>query len=93
MNWLEFVLVGMAHPSHRRPCRFSKFSVNIATAIFFLFSGQIVWPVVGVMAVGSLVGGTLGGRLAGRIPPAALRKIVVIIGVIVAAIYLVKNQH
>ncbi len=67
------------------------FSVNIATAIFFLFSGQIVWPVVGVMAVGSLVGGTLGGRLAGRIPPAALRKIVVIIGVIVSLIYFIKN--
>jgi uncharacterized membrane protein YfcA len=69
------------------------FSVNIATAIFFLFSGQIVWPVVGVMAVGSLVGGTLGGRLAGRIPPGALRKIVVIIGVIVSLIYFIKNQH
>jgi uncharacterized membrane protein YfcA len=69
------------------------FSVNIATAIFFLFSGQIVWPVVGVMAAGSLVGGTLGGRLAGRIPPGALRKIVVIIGVIVSVIYFIKNQH
>ena len=67
------------------------FSVNIATAIFFLFSGQIVWPVVGIMAIGSLVGGTIGGRLAGRIPPGALRKIVVIIGIIVALIYFIKN--
>ena len=67
------------------------FSINIATAIFFLFSGQIVWPVVGVMAIGSLVGGTLGGRLAGRIPPGTLRKIVVIIGIIVSLIYFIKN--
>ncbi|MBI5590339.1 MAG: sulfite exporter TauE/SafE family protein [Deltaproteobacteria bacterium] len=69
------------------------FSINIATAIFFLFSGQIVWSVVGVMAIGALVGGTLGGRLAGRIPPGALRKIVVIIGIIVALIFFIKNQH
>jgi uncharacterized membrane protein YfcA len=67
------------------------FSINIATAIFFLFSGQVVWPVVCVMAVGALLGGTLGGRLAGRIPPQALRKIVVIIGIIVSTIYFIKN--
>ena len=67
------------------------FSINIATAIFFLFSGKIVWPVVLVMAIGSLVGGTLGGRLAGRIPPGALRKIVVVIGIIVSIIYFIKN--
>ena len=67
------------------------FSINIATAVFFLFSGKIVWPVVGIMAIGSLVGGTLGGRLAGRIPPGALRKIVVIIGIIVSLIYFIKS--
>ncbi len=67
------------------------FSINIATAIFFLFSGQIVWSVVGIMAIGALAGGTLGGRLAGRIPPVALRKIVVIIGIIVSLIYFIKN--
>lgn len=66
------------------------FSINIATAIFFLFSGQVVWPVMLVMAMGSLVGGTLGGRLAGRIPPVALRRIVVIIGIVVSLIYFIK---
>jgi uncharacterized membrane protein YfcA len=64
------------------------FSVNIAAAIFFLFSDQVVWPVALVMAVGALVGGALGGRLAGRVKPVTLRRIVVIIGVAVAAIYL-----
>jgi uncharacterized membrane protein YfcA len=64
------------------------FSVNIAAAIFFLFSDQVVWPVVLVMAVGALVGGALGGRLAGRVKPATLRRMVVIIGVAVAMIYL-----
>jgi uncharacterized protein len=65
-------------------------SVNIAAAIFFLFSGQVVWSAVLVMAVGALAGGALGGRLAGRIKPAVLRWIVVAIGVVVAAIYFVR---
>jgi uncharacterized membrane protein YfcA len=65
-------------------------SVNIAAALFFLFSGQVVWSAVLVMAVGALLGGVLGGRLAGRIKPAALRWTVVVIGVVVAVIYLVR---
>jgi uncharacterized membrane protein YfcA len=66
------------------------FATNIAAAIFFLFSGQVVWPLAAVMAVGALAGGALGGRLAGRIQPATLRKVVVGIGVVVAVIYLVR---
>jgi uncharacterized membrane protein YfcA len=66
------------------------FSVNTAAAIFFLFSGQVVWPVALVMAIGALLGGALGGRLAGRIRPATLRWTVVTIGVVVAVIYLAQ---
>ena len=66
------------------------FSVNVAAATFFLFSGHVVWTAAGVMAVGALVGGNLGGRLAGRIKPQVLRAVVVTIGVIVAVIYLVR---
>ncbi len=65
-----------------------SFSVNTAAAIFFLFSGQVVWPVALVMAVGALIGGSVGGRLAGRVKPATLRWTVVVIGVVVAVIYL-----
>ena len=66
------------------------FSVNIAAAIFFLFSGQVVWPAAVAMAIGALVGGALGGRLAGRIKPVTLRWIVVTIGVVVAVVYLLR---
>ena len=66
------------------------FSVNIAAAIFFLFSGQVVWSAAVAMAIGALVGGALGGKLAGRIKPVTLRWIVVVIGVVVAVIYLVR---
>jgi uncharacterized membrane protein YfcA len=67
------------------------FATNVAAAVFFLFSGQVVWLAAGVMAVGALVGGTLGGRLAGRVKPSTLRWLVVAIGVIVSVIYFVRG--
>ena len=67
------------------------FSVNIAAAIFFLFSNQVVWPAAVTMAVGALIGGSLGGRLAGRVKPASLRRIVVVIGLIVGVLYLLRG--
>jgi uncharacterized membrane protein YfcA len=67
-----------------------SFSVNVAAALFFVFSGQVVWPVALVMAVFALLGGSLGGRLASRIKPSLLRWVVVVIGVIVGIIYLVR---
>lgn len=68
-----------------------SFSANLAAAIFFLFSGKVVWMAALVMAVGALIGGVLGGRLAGRVKPATLRWIVVTIGVIVSIIYFVRG--
>ena len=67
------------------------FSVNIAAAIFFVFSGHVVWSAALVMAVGALIGGALGGRLAGRIKPSTLRWTVVTIGVIISVIYFVRG--
>ena len=67
------------------------FSVNIAAAIFFIFSGKVIWSMAMVMAVGALIGGTLGGKLAGRIKPSTLRWTVVTIGVIISIIYFVRG--
>lgn len=67
------------------------FSVNVAAAIFFLFSGQVVWSAALVMAIGALIGGTLGGRLAGRIQPSTLRWTVVVIGVTLSIIYFIRG--
>jgi uncharacterized membrane protein YfcA len=67
------------------------FSVNVAAAIFFVFSGQVLWTVAAVMAVGALLGGVLGGKLAGKIKPSTLRWTVVTIGVIVSIIYFVRG--
>lgn len=70
--------------------QFVAFCVNIAAAIFFVFSGQVVWLAALVMAVGALLGGSLGGRLASRVKPQVLRWIVVVIGVAVSILYLVR---
>jgi len=66
------------------------FSVNVAAAIFFLFSGQVVWSAAAVMAVGALLGGVIGGKLAGRIKPVTLRRVVVTIGIIVSILYFIN---
>ena len=67
------------------------FSVNVAAAIFFLFSGKVVWSAALVMAIGALIGGVLGGKLAGHIKPSTLRWTVVGIGVIISIIYFVRG--
>jgi uncharacterized membrane protein YfcA len=68
-----------------------SFSVNVAAAVFFVFSGYVVWNVVLVMAIAALIGGWLGGKLAGSIKPNHLRWLVVSIGVVVGIIYLIRG--
>jgi uncharacterized membrane protein YfcA len=67
-----------------------SFSVNLSAAIFFLFSGHVVWTAALVMAAGALAGGALGGKAAGRISPSLLRGIVVLVGVIIALVYFIR---
>jgi len=66
------------------------FVINVAAALFFVFSGQVVWPAAAVMAVGAMMGGVIGGKVAGRIAPSTLRWTVVTIGVIVGLIYMIR---
>jgi uncharacterized membrane protein YfcA len=66
------------------------FAVNICTALFFVFSGKVVWLAVLIMASGAIAGGWAGGKLAGKIKPATLRYIVVFVGFVVSIIYFVK---
>jgi len=60
-----------------------SFWVNTAAAIFFLFSGKVVWTAAAGMA--------MCGRLAGRIKPSLLRWVVVVIGLVVGVAYLVQR--
>ena len=67
------------------------FCVNATASAFFAFSGQVVWPVVVVMAICAMFGGWLGGKLARKVKPASFRWIVVTIGITVAVIYFIKG--
>jgi uncharacterized protein len=64
--------------------------VNVAAAIFFLFSGLIIWPLVLVMATGALAGGAAGGRIAGKINPVLLRWTIVAISSAIGIVLLVR---
>lgn len=68
-----------------------SFVINVAAAVFFMFSDQVAWSVAGIMAVAALAGGAAGGKLAGRLDPALLRKLVVAIGMAVGVFYLTRQ--
>lgn len=65
--------------------------VNVAAAVFFVFSDQIDWTVASAMAVGALAGGAIGGRLAARIDSGILRRAMVLIGLVLAIVYFVPG--
>ncbi len=67
------------------------FAINLAAAIYFVFSGMVDWRVAFVMIFGSLLGGLIGGKLAGKIKPEMLRWIVVSAGLIAATFYFIKE--
>jgi uncharacterized protein len=57
--------------------------VNGVAAVTFLVvaPGQVRWPVVAMIAVGSIVGGLIGARVGRRLPAMALRAVIVVVGV------------
>lgn len=68
----------------------TSFCINIIAAVYFCFSGLVIWPVVALMIAGSLTGGIIGGKLAGKINPEFLRWIVVGAGFVIAVYYFAK---
>jgi uncharacterized protein len=59
---------------------------GVAALMFVLFArGSIDWVVVLLIAIGSFLGGLVGARIGQRIPPAALRGLIVLIGVVAIA--------
>ncbi|MDL5158877.1 sulfite exporter TauE/SafE family protein [Actinomycetospora termitidis] len=54
--------------------------VNLLSGIVFALVAPISWPVVGLIAGGSIVGGLLGARIGRRLPPVVLRGVIVVVG-------------
>ncbi|MFE3830948.1 sulfite exporter TauE/SafE family protein [Streptomyces sp. NPDC059092] len=66
--------------------------VNSVAALFFLFVAEFDWTAVVLIAVGSALGGQLGAKFGRKLPPAALRALVVTVGV-VAIVQLLIHRY
>lgn len=55
--------------------------VNGVAAVLFMVFAHPDWAVVGLIALGAVVGGQLGAKVGRRLPPAALRVVIVVVGV------------
>jgi uncharacterized membrane protein YfcA len=67
-----------------------SFVINVTAAVFFVFSGKVVWAAALVMALGAIAGAAAGGRLASRLQPERFRLLAIAIGLAVAVAYFVK---
>ncbi|GAA3890708.1 sulfite exporter TauE/SafE family protein [Saccharothrix violaceirubra] len=56
--------------------------VNLVAGLVFVFIADVDWLAVALLAAGSVVGGQLGARVGRRLPPAALRAVIVVVGVV-----------
>jgi uncharacterized membrane protein YfcA len=62
--------------------------VNLVSGIVFIFAAHVAWAPAGLIAGGSVLGGVIGARAGRRLPPAALRALIVVVG-IAAIVHLV----
>lgn len=64
--------------------------VNLVAGVVFVLVAEVDWWVVLLIAVGSAAGGVLGARIGRRLPPAVLRALIVVVG-LVAVVLLVTD--
>jgi uncharacterized membrane protein YfcA len=55
--------------------------VNLVAGIVFVLAAHVAWGAAALIAAGSVIGGWLGARAGRRLPPAALRAVIVVVGV------------
>lgn len=64
---------------------------NASAAVIFVIGGQVLWSAAAVLAVSSLLGGWLGGRITRRLPASALRALVIVVGLVAAAVAFLRG--
>ncbi|MBQ1084173.1 MULTISPECIES: sulfite exporter TauE/SafE family protein [unclassified Nocardiopsis] len=57
---------------------------NSTAAVFYIVLASPAWPVVGLIAVGTIVGGYFGANYGRRLSPTALRMVLVVVGLTAA---------
>ncbi len=55
--------------------------VNGVAGLYFAIAAHVAWGAAGIIAVSAIVGAQLGARYGRRLPPAALRGVVVVVGI------------
>jgi len=55
--------------------------VNGVAGVYFIFAAHVEWAPAAIIAVTSIAGAQLGARFGRRLPPAALRAVIVAVGV------------
>lgn len=55
--------------------------VNLVAGIVFVLAAHVAWDAAALIAGGSVIGGLLGARFGRRLPPAALKLVIVAVGI------------
>jgi uncharacterized protein len=55
--------------------------VNLVAAVVFIAVAHVAWGAAALIAGGAVIGGQLGARYGRRLPPAALRVVIVVVGI------------
>jgi uncharacterized membrane protein YfcA len=66
------------------------FVANAVAAVVFIAVAHVNWTAAGLVAVGSVIGGQVGSTIGRRLPPTALRVIIVVVGVVALAVFLLR---
>jgi uncharacterized protein len=85
--------LGSADPVHRANAIKNVLAavVNGVAALVFVVVAEIDWRVAGLIAGGSVLGALAGARVGRRLPAAALRTVIVVVGVTALLVFLVRD--
>ena len=71
----------------------SKGVTTRIAAVLFIYHGLIDWPTAGLMATGAIFGGYAGAGTARRLGQKNVRRLVIFIGLSLAASLLARQMH
>lgn len=60
--------------------------INVVAALWFIFSGLIDWPRMGIMTVGAVAGYYLGATYSQKLPQSGVRHLITAIGLVITAV-------
>ena len=62
--------------------------VNAIAGVVFVVVAHVDWQVALLIGIGSVIGGQLGATVGRRLPPAVLRVVIVVVGSVALAVFL-----